>query len=474
MLPTPFLVCLLLVAVACSTANEIRSAASSSKTKAQSTAQSSQHAQLHVRMFTACDDECFTIVNRRAEAVSVTIVAEKRKWGLVDVLDLVADLSEQEENNPKVVGITAKIMQTIVASFHALYDNSVPNMRALLLKRWAVLKRSSEEVAGSLESQNWVVWKEMQRATQESAMKNVRPFCQLLPSMRVGGGLLVSMSVDIPLAGICALGINFCLGRAFDGFQKLLRSWLKEPATVTSLGAETVNVVSKMLFAPLARGLDYLHSAVVAPHLSGILLRIAQWVKSIILANTGDNGATSHVMEELNARIATYGDGGVDGDTVCGSTASSLCVASQCIQLISMLLDPVVIKTTMLNFGVALLGYQVKAIQQFILGENTLHPVEHHEESAPPGTLLRFIEIGHAKHSLQKFYLSHDTTTLPPARRASTHVAALHVDALSTASGVASRLRFQQLNGQRSTEGNVRFFLVHVGCNSLCNFQYRS
>ena len=122
-----------------------------------------------------------------------------------------------------------------------------------------------------------------------------------------------------------------------------------------------------------------------------------------------------------------------------------------------MLLDPVVIKTTMLNFGVALLGYQVKAIQQFILGENTLHPVEHHEESAPPGTLLRFIEIGHAKHSLQKFYLSHDTTTLPPARRASTHVAALHVDALSTASGVASRLRFQQLN-LRSTEGNVRFF----------------
>ena len=426
-------------------------------------------------MFTACDDECFTIVNRRAEAVSVSIVAEKRKWGLVDVLDLVADLSEQEENNPKVVGITAKIMQTIVASFHALYDNSVPNMRALLLKRWAVLKRSSEEVAGSLESQNWVVWKEMQRATQESAMKNVRPFCQLLPSMRVGGGLLVSMSVDIPLAGICALGINFCLGRAFDGFQKLLRSWLKEPATVTSLGAETVNVVSKMLFAPLARGLDYLHSAVVAPHLSGILLRIAQWVKSIILSNTGDNGATSHVMEELNARIATYGDGGVDGDTVCGSTASSLCVASQCIQLISMLLDPVVIKTTMLNFGVALLGYQVKAIQQFILGENTLHPVEHHEESAPPGTLLRFIEIGHAKHSLQKFYLSHDTTTLPPTRRASTHVAALHVDALSTASGIASRLRFQQLNGQRSTEGNVRFFLVHVGCsNSLCNFQYRS
>jgi hypothetical protein len=45
-------------------------------------------------MFTACDAECFTIVNRRAEAVSVTIVAEKRKWGLVDVLDLVADLSD--------------------------------------------------------------------------------------------------------------------------------------------------------------------------------------------------------------------------------------------------------------------------------------------------------------------------------------------------------------------------------------------
>jgi hypothetical protein len=51
MLPTPFLVFLLLVAVACISANEIRSAASSSKTKAQS----SQHAQL--RMFTACDDE---------------------------------------------------------------------------------------------------------------------------------------------------------------------------------------------------------------------------------------------------------------------------------------------------------------------------------------------------------------------------------------------------------------------------------
>ena len=383
------LLCLLASAASTSVSNAIRSNAIRSKSKTKMGTQ--------MKMFTTCDAECFKIINARAEKISQSVTGEQRKWGLIDVLDTVADL---QEDGAHVQGITAKIMMTIVASFHALYDNAVPNMRALLLQKWSRLKKSSEEVTGSLQSQNWVVWNEMKKAAQALTMQKVRPFCQLLPAMRVGGGLLVSMSVDIPLAGICATGINYCIGRAFGGFKKVLEGWLKEANTITMLGKDMAVFISKILFTPLARAIDYLSSPAMAPMLKGILQRIAEWVKKQIMSlGLSTSFLNSKVMKELDTRIESY------KGVICSGEGSTLCFASNSIQLISMLIDPLVLKNAMLGYGVEFLGYQVKAIQSFILGEEKDHSKVDPEEQKDT---VRFIEIGNTHHSLKKFYLSND------------------------------------------------------------------
>jgi hypothetical protein len=192
------------------------------------------------------------------------------------------------------------------------------------------------------------------------------------------------------------MSVNYCIGHGFTKFEDELKKWFRVAGT--ELEVDTLLVVEKILFEPLAHAIDYIVKK-SRTHLSVMLLEIANFVKLIIASNAGPAVSHLNVIAELAARIVQLED---KDTSLCAAKANvgaamPLCFASHAVQIVSMLIDPVVIKTAVLNIGAKMLGDQVKLIQSFIMKEEKDSTIKNPE-------LLRFVEIGHGRQ-LRRYHL---------------------------------------------------------------------